>query len=89
MDYFITLKHITENTKQFDKIIKSNCKIFKIGESVYKLFTYTLNLPKNKFEDDVYGQNPDLLKYLPRACSILVRDNKIINSIEGPEKFSG
>lgn len=89
MEHFFKLKNISENTKQIEKLIKSSSKVFKIGEQEYNLYTYTLKLPKNKFEDDIYGQNPDLLKYLPRACSILVRNNKLINSIEGPEKFSG
>jgi hypothetical protein len=89
MNHFITFKNINKNTEQINKLIKTNCKIFKIGEIEYNLYTYTLKLPKNKFEDEIYGENPDLLKYLPRACSILVKNNQIIDCIEGPEKFSG
>ncbi len=89
MEYFIKLKNINGQFTQLEKQIKTNCKDFQINKTKYKLFTYTLNLPKNKFEDDIYSSNPNLLKYLPRACSILVRDNQIIDSIEGPEKFSG
>ncbi len=89
MEYFIKWKNINGNTSQYEKQIKSNCKDFQINQTKYKLYTYTLNVPKNKFEDDIYSTNPNLLKYLPRACSILVRDNQIIDSIEGPEKFSG
>jgi len=89
MEYFIKLKNITEKTNQIEKLIKFNCKDWTIGNSKYKLYTYTLNLPKGQFEDDVYSSNPSLLKHLPRACSILVKNNQPINSIEGPEKFSG
>jgi len=84
-----SLKNISGNTSNYEKLIKSNCKDFQINQFKYKLYTYTLNLPKNKFEDDIYSTHPELLKILPRACSILVRDNQIIDSIEGPEKFSG
>ena len=98
MDYFFTLKDINNNTEstsqsqpqsQYHNLIKINRKIFKIGKSEYELFTYSLKVPKNKFEDDIYASNPDLLKILPRACSILVRNKQIICSLEGPEKFSG
>ncbi len=89
MEYFFKLKEITSNTSKYQSQIKVNKKTFKLGEYEYVLFTYSLNLPKNKFEDDIYASNPDLLKYLPRACSILVRDKQIICSLEGPEKFSG
>ena len=84
-----SLKNITENTNQYTKQIKSTCKKFIIGDTEYNLYTYTLNLPKNKFEDEIYASNPNLLKYLPRACSIIVKNGQIIDSIEGPEKFSG
>lgn len=89
MDYFIKFKNITENANKYYKLIKSNNKIFKVGELDYNLYTYTLVVPKNKFEDDIYEQNHDLLKYLPRACSIIVKNNNTIDSIEGPTKFSG
>ena len=55
----------------------------------YTIHTYTVNVPKNKFEDDIYSSNPELLKVLPRACSILVNSNSIISLLEGPTKFSG
>ena len=55
----------------------------------YTIHTYTVNVPKNKFEDDIYSSNPNLLKVLPRACSILVHSNSIISLLEGPTKFSG
>ena len=90
MQYFTTLNNPNENTKkQLEKLIKVTSKFFTVNNYTYTLYTYTVKTPKNKFEDDVYGQNPELLQYLPRACSILVRDNKIINLIEGPKKFSG
>lgn len=84
-----SLENISGKTNQIEKSIKFNCKDWTIGNSKYKLYTYTLNLPKGKFEDDIYSSNPDLLKYLPRACSLLISDGQIIDSIEGPEKFSG
>lgn len=90
MQYFTDLNKLNNNTKtKLEKLIKINCKNFTVNDYTYTLYTYTVKTPKNKFEDDVYGQNPELLQYLPRACSILVRDNKIINSLEGPKKFSG
>jgi len=88
-DSSVSLKNSNGDINQITKLIKFNLKNFKIGTSEYNLYTYTLNLPKGKYEDDVYSSNPALLKYLPRACSILVKDNQAIDSIEGPEKFSG
>ncbi len=89
MEHFIKLKNITGNTSQYMKQIKSTNKKFTIGTEEYELFTYTLNLPKNKFEDDIYASHPNLLKYLPRACSIIVKNGQIVDLMEGPEKFSG
>lgn len=53
------------------------------------MYTYTVNLPKNTFEDMIYAFNPGLLQVLPRACSILVHEGNIICVLEGPTKFSG
>jgi hypothetical protein len=86
MDYFTATKLLPSHLRDF---IKFTRKETTIDGSKYELYTYTLKLPKNKFEDDVYAKNPELLKILPRACSILVCDNQIVCSLEGPEKFSG
>lgn len=88
MQYFTELKGIS-NTPILGNQIKFSRKTFQIKGYIYELYTYSLNLKKNKIDDDIYAQNPELLKILPRACSILVRDNQIVCSLEGPEKFSG
>jgi len=86
MDHFSALKSLPSHLGDF---IKFTRKVTIIDRIQYELYTYTLKLPRNKFEDDVYAKNPELLKILPRACSILVCDKQIVCSLEGPEKFSG
>ena len=93
MDIFIRFKSITEPDiiKLVRKFIKYQTNKFVVGCDVeYVLYTYTLKLPRNTFEDDIYAKYPELLTILPRACSILTTaDNEIISSLEGPMKFSG
>ncbi len=87
MDHFIALKSLLPS--HLGDFIKFTRKVTIIDGIQYELYTYTLKLPRNKFEDDVYAKNRELLKILPRACSILVCDKQIVCSLEGPEKFSG
>ena len=91
IDIFITFKKINDKTKVIliRRFIKYVSHTFSIDGKIYILYTYTLKLPKNKFEDDIYEENPELLSILPRACSILTCNNNIISSLEGPTKFSG
>ena len=91
MNHFIDFKQIT-NTKTIEIInryITCKKKTFAVYDQEYTLFTYTIKVPKNKFEDDVYSLEPELLLLLSRACSIVIHTNIIIGSIEGPTKFSG
>jgi hypothetical protein len=94
MELFATCKKLSLN----DPVIRLiRCQSKTSGD--YTIHTYTVNLPKNKFEDDIYSSNPVLLKVLPRACSILVnssgrsssktKGDSIISLLEGPTKFSG
>ena len=94
MDTFITFKNIlnTNTNPQIiliRRFIKQVSKTFIIDGKSYVLYTYTLKLPKNKSEDDIYAENPELLSILPRACSILTLGEQIVCSLEGPTKFSG
>jgi hypothetical protein len=89
MDYFTKFKNITDTNNKNTRLIKSQSKSFKIGSQNYGVHTYTLNLPKNKFEDDVYAENPLVLEWLPRACSIVTCSDDIVGFMEGPTKFSG
>ena len=90
MDIFATYKKVSSNNSIL-RLIKVQSKTF--GD--YTVYTYTINLPKNKFEDEIYSKNPELLRILPRACSILVHSSSetngvsIISLLEGPTKFSG
>jgi thymidylate kinase len=86
MEHFLTKKQITDN-KIIGKL-KCSTKEFIINETVFHLYTYTIKKKFRENEDDIYAKNPDLLKYLPRACSIIVSDT-IIDIMEGPTKFSG
>jgi hypothetical protein len=88
MDTFFTYKNIPP-TPALEKLISVGSKTFPISGKVYKVFTYGVKVPKGKYEDDIYASNPALLKILPRACSILTLDGKIITALEGPTKFSG
>lgn len=100
MEHFITIKHnlINTDTKTDTKpdtgIIELyiNCtkKTFRLKDVLYVLYTYTLNVPKSMFEDDLYAEHSVLLRVLPRACSILTDTaNQIVCVMEGPTKFSG
>ena len=94
MELFATCKKLSL-TDPVIRLIRCQTKI----SGDYTIHTYTVNVPKNKFEDDIYSSNPELLKVLPRACSILVnssgrpssetKDDSIISLLEGPTKFSG
>jgi hypothetical protein len=88
MDTFFTFKNISA-TSALQKLISVGTKTFSIAETVYKVFTYEVKVPKGKYEDDIYKFNPELLEILPRACSILTLDGVIITTLEGPTKFSG
>lgn len=89
MDIFKTFKNINDTNDKNTRLIKCQIKTFSIGSSSYNVHTYTLNLPKNKFEDDVYAENPMVLEWLPRACSIVTCSDQIVGFMEGPTKFSG
>ena len=65
------------------------CKPEKVYKDSYKLYTYIINKKKNKNEDDMYYENPDLLTVLTRACSIVTYKDSIVTGLEGPYKFSG
>ena len=88
MDTFFTYKNISA-TPALEKLISVGAKSFPIADKVYKVFTYQVKVPKGKYEDDIYTLNPALLEILPRSCSILTLDGKIITALEGPTKFSG
>jgi hypothetical protein len=85
MDTFATYKKLESQPKH----IKCSSKEFVVNGVTYKLFTYTMSVPRNSTEDDMYAKNPELLDVLPRACSILTRNGTILTSLEGPKKFSG
>ncbi len=91
MDTFIDIKNIkdTKTIGLIRRLIKCQTKKFIIGQVNYDINTFTINLPRNKFEDDIYIENPELLEILPRACSILMSNNKFVCLMEGPTKFSG
>jgi thymidylate kinase/Fe2+ or Zn2+ uptake regulation protein len=89
MDIFKTFKKINDTNNKDTRMIKCQTKTFSIGSSSYNVHTYTLNLPNNKCEDDVYAKNPIVLEWLPRACSIVTCSDQIIGFMEGPTKFSG
>jgi hypothetical protein len=94
MDYFANYKNLSakDNVLHF---IRCNEKKF----DAYTLYTYSIKVPKNKFEDDIYSSTPELLRVLPRACSILVHTSgrsssetnggAIVSVLQGPTKFSG
>ena len=94
MEFFAAYKDISIS----DPVIRLIKCQTKTSED-YTIYTYTVNIPKNKFEDDIYSSNPTLLRILPRACSILVHSSgisssetnsqSIISVLEGPTKFSG
>ena len=89
-------KHIT-NTDQ-EQLIKyfvqfkekTYVLVCKDNIFTFRIYTYTLRVPRKKLEDDIYAQHSFLRKVLPRACSIVTdTDNKIICVMEGPIKFGG
>ena len=88
---FIQAKNITtsELIALCNRFIKVNTHTYPIESRVYTMHTYSVKIPKGKFEDNVYDENPSLLALLPRACSIVLCDDIIITSLEGPIKFSG
>jgi thymidylate kinase len=91
METFIKYKNIDiKNVKLINNFVKCQTKKFDFDKITLHLNSYTLKLPSKKiFEDDVYADNPILLEVLPRACTIVTQQDKIIGSLEGPTKFSG
>ena len=93
---------ITQNTPGFRRYMENNpnssemsklLKVKKTENSGFNHYTFTLRVPKNQFEDDVYSQHPKLLDLIPRAFTIITRgtgsDEIIVTIISGPRKFSG
>ncbi len=53
------------------------------------VFTYSPNPPKNKTDDVVYMECPELKVFLPRAFSLFFHVGQLVNVIWGPRKFAG
>ena len=72
--------------------------LFQDGKQ-FITYTYTIKHKNNKRapDDQIYDQNPNLLKILPRGCTLLVTENRfsggkrevIVGHLEGSRKFSG
>ena len=91
METFIESKKITDikSIKLVHQFIKFSSKTISCKGIEFVINTYTIKLPKNMFEDDVYAKYPELLNILPRACSIITNNGIVIGAMEGPTKFSG
>ena len=91
MDCFFQLKTIITSALIVlcNRFIKVQTNTFPIESHVYTLHTYSIKVPKGKFEDSVYDENPSLLALLPRACSIVMYGETMVAVMEGPTKFSG
>jgi hypothetical protein len=79
----------TSFTALCNRFIKVVTHTYPIESRVYTMHTYSVKIPKGKFEDSVYDENPELLAILPRACSIVMCEDTFVAIMEGPTKFSG
>ena len=69
----------------------NNIKTKIINQEGFITYTFSPESPKNRSDDIVYHNNPELQVLLPRAMT-LVFDNKtlkFITDLTGPRKFSG
>ena len=84
IDLFWTF-HQVKNIFNLNNLISTKKNHY--GE--YTIFTFSVK-SKGRPDDTIYAKYPDLVLYLPRACSILCdSDGNIISYLTGFRKFTG
>ena len=72
--------------RELTKFISSKIKY----QSNFILITYSLKIGKKETDDKIYYENPELIKYLPRAMTIVLdKEYNFVTSLTGSSKFSG
>lgn len=74
-----------DELKRLKSFISVNTKTF----IKYTIYTYKVKTKRIISDDKIYNDIPILIKLLPRACSVLLENRKVIAVLQGSRKFSG